>query len=43
MHVHRLRAQIAAMAAALGGLGTLVFTGGISEHQAGTCAVIAAR
>jgi acetate kinase len=31
---HRLRAQIAAMTAALGGLDTLVFTGGIGEHQA---------
>ena len=35
VHAHRLRAQIAAMAAALGGLDTLVFTGGIGEHQAG--------
>jgi acetate kinase len=34
VHAHRLRAQIAAMAAALGGLDTLVFTGGIGEHQA---------
>jgi acetate kinase len=33
VHTHRLRAQIAAMAAALGGLDTLVFTGGIGEHQ----------
>jgi acetate kinase len=33
VHAHRLRAQIAAMAAALGGLGTLVFTGGVGEHQ----------
>jgi acetate kinase len=33
VHAHRLRAQIAAMAAALGGLDTLVFTGGIGEHQ----------
>jgi len=36
VHAHRLRAQIAAMAAALGGLDTLVFTGGIGEHQAQT-------
>ena len=36
VHAHRLRAQIAAMAAALGGLDTLVFTGGIGEHQAET-------
>ena len=33
VHAHRLRAQVAAMAAALGGLDTLVFTGGIGEHQ----------
>ncbi len=33
VHAHRLRAQIAAMTAALGGL---VFTGGIGEHQAET-------
>ncbi len=33
VHAHRLRAGIAAMAAALGGLDTLVFTGGIGEHQ----------
>jgi acetate kinase len=36
VYAHRLRAQIAAMAAALGGLDTLVFTGGIGEHQAET-------
>ena len=34
VHAHRLRAGIAAMAAALTGLDTLVFTGGIGEHQA---------
>jgi acetate kinase len=33
VHAHRLRAHIAAMAAAMGGLDTLVFTGGIGEHQ----------
>jgi acetate kinase len=33
VHAHRLRREIAAMAAALGGLDTLVFTGGIGEHQ----------
>ena len=33
VHSHRLRAGIAAMAAALGGLDTLVFTGGLGEHQ----------
>ncbi len=32
VYVHRLCAGIAAMAAALGGLDTLVFTGGIGEH-----------
>jgi len=42
VHAHRLRAQIAAMAAALGGLDTLVFTGGIGEHQAQTRAEAAA-
>jgi acetate kinase len=31
---HRLRAGIAAMAAALGGLDALVFTGGVGEHSA---------
>jgi len=33
VHTHRLRQQIAAMAAAMNGLDTLVFTGGIGEHQ----------
>jgi acetate kinase len=33
VHAHRLRAEIAAMAAALGGLDALAFTGGIGEHQ----------
>jgi acetate kinase len=33
VHAHRLRASIAAMAAAMDGLDTLVFTGGIGEHQ----------
>jgi acetate kinase len=33
-YVHRLRAAIAAMAAALGGLDALVFTGGVGEHAA---------
>jgi acetate kinase len=32
VYVHRLRAGIAAMAAALGGLDTLVFTGGVGEN-----------
>jgi acetate kinase len=42
VYVHRLRASIASMAAALGGLDTLVFTGGVGEHSAAvreeTCA-----
>jgi acetate kinase len=32
VYVHRLRAAIAAMAAAMGGLDVLVFTGGVGEH-----------
>jgi acetate kinase len=32
VYIHRLRAGIAAMAAALGGLDALVFTGGVGEH-----------
>jgi acetate kinase len=32
VYLHRLRAKIAAMAPALGGLDTLVFTGGVGEH-----------
>jgi acetate kinase len=34
VYVHRLRAGIAAMAAALGGMDVLVFTGGVGEHSA---------
>jgi acetate kinase len=34
VYVHRLRAAIAAMAASLGGLDALVFTGGVGEHSA---------
>lgn len=34
VYVHRLRAAIAAMAAALGGLDALVFTGGVGERAA---------
>ena len=34
VYVHRLRAAIAAMAAALDGLDALVFTGGVGEHAA---------
>ncbi len=33
VYLHRLRAGIAAMAAALGGLDALVFTGGVGEHS----------
>jgi acetate kinase len=34
VYLHRLRGGIAAMAAAMGGLDTLVFTGGVGEHAA---------
>jgi len=34
VYVHRLRAGIASMAAALGGLDALAFTGGVGEHSA---------
>ena len=34
VYVHRLRAAVAAMAASLGGLDALVFTGGVGEHDA---------
>jgi len=41
IYIHRLRAGIAAMAAAMGGLDVLVFTGGVGEHapvvRAGAC------
>ncbi|MFI9274133.1 acetate/propionate family kinase [Kitasatospora sp. NPDC052896] len=33
VYVHRLRREIAAMTAALGGLDALVFTGGVGEHS----------
>jgi acetate kinase len=33
VYIHRLRREIAAMAAALSGLDALIFTGGIGEHQ----------
>jgi acetate kinase len=33
VHAHRLRREIAAMAAAMDGLDALAFTGGIGEHQ----------
>jgi acetate kinase len=34
VYIHRLRAGIASMAAALGGLDTIVFTGGVGENSA---------
>ena len=34
VYVHRLRREIAAMAAALGGIDVLAFTGGVGEHAA---------
>ena len=34
VYVHRLRASIAAMAASLGGIDVLVFTGGVGERSA---------
>ena len=34
VYLHRLRALIAAMAAAIGGLDALVFTGGVGENSA---------
>ncbi|MGW5878099.1 acetate/propionate family kinase [Nocardiopsis terrae] len=34
VYVHRLRASVASMAAALGGVEALVFTGGVGEHSA---------
>jgi len=42
VYVHRLRAGIAAMAAALGGLDALVFTGGVGEHSSAVRARAAA-
>jgi acetate kinase len=35
VYIHRLVGGVAAMAAALGGLDVLVFTGGVGEHSAG--------
>ena len=35
VYLHRLRREIAAMAAAMNGLDVLVFTGGVGEHQPG--------
>ena len=42
VYVHRLRAGVAAMAAALGGLDALVFTGGVGERSAPVRAAAAA-
>ncbi len=42
VYLHRLRAQIAAMTAALGGLDALVFTGGVGEGSAAVRAGAAA-
>ena len=42
VYVHRLRAGIAAMAAALGGLDAMVFTGGVGERSAPVRAAAAA-
>ena len=42
VHAHRLRSEIAAMAAAMDGLDAIVFTGGIGEHQPDVRAAAAA-
>jgi acetate kinase len=42
VYVHRLRAGVAAMAAAMGGLDALVFTGGVGEHAPAVRAAAAA-
>lgn len=42
VYLHRLRREIAAMAASLGGLDALVFTGGVGEHQPAVRAAAAA-
>ena len=42
VYVHRLRASIAAMAASLGGIDALVFTGGVGERSAPVRAMAAA-
>lgn len=42
VYVHRLRREIAAMAAAMNGLDALTFTGGIGEHDAAIRAAAAA-
>jgi acetate kinase len=42
VYLHRLRASIAAMAASLGGVDALVFTGGVGERSAPVRAMAAA-
>ncbi len=42
VYLHRLRALIAAMAAALGGVDALVFTGGVGEHASAVRGRVAA-
>ncbi len=42
VYVHRLKAGVAAMAGALGGVDALVFTGGVGEHSARVRALAAA-
>jgi acetate kinase len=43
VYIHRLRAGIAAMAATIGGLDALAFTGGVGENNAGIRAEAATR
>jgi len=43
VYLHRLRQEIAAMAAAMNGLDVLVFTGGVGEHQPRVRAATAER
>jgi acetate kinase len=43
VYLHRLRREIAAMAAAMNGLDVLVFTGGVGEHQPRVRAATAER
>lgn len=42
VYLHRLRREVAAMAAAMNGLDVLVFTGGVGEHQPAVRAAAAA-
>ena len=43
VYCHRVRAAVAAMGAALGGLDWLVFTGGVGEHSAAVRAAVIGR